>query len=381
MKKLLIRNACLIDKANGYHGDKLYCVAITDDKIEKIAETIDESGYEVIDAQGQYVSAGMIDIHIHHRIGNPGTDMGSADHLGVYRGVTTVIECGSVYVSDADDFAREAAATNTRYFGLLCGLGETPELRAKGHCDDLHIEHYRKAMEDHPGLFVGLKVTASNRRSNDRGYGAVRVCEEMGRELGIPLTVHVGSFPPDPCGIIELMNEGDVVTHTYHGKPNVSLFRADGTPKEGFVRARRRGVKFDVGHGSESFSYPVYDRARRKGFYPDLIGTDIRKENVDGPAYSLAVVMSKIMNLGMSLEDAVEKVTYNAAQTYKLDGLGQIKEGMQADFTFFRVDDVDMEIIDCFYNYQPLRKLIRPSKTICSKHGFAEVYDCSECTV
>ncbi|MBQ5556133.1 MAG: hypothetical protein IIT44_10210, partial [Erysipelotrichaceae bacterium] len=52
-----------------------------------------------------------------------------------------------------------------------------------------------------------------------------------------------------PNGIIELMNEGDVVTHTYHGKPNVSLFKPDGTPKDGFVRARRRGVLFDVGHG------------------------------------------------------------------------------------------------------------------------------------
>ena len=201
----------------------------------------------------------------------------------------------------------------------------------------------------------------------------VRHAKEICRRLGMPLTIHIGNFPPDPCGLVEFLDKGDVVTHTYHGK-EVSLFKEDGTPKESFVRARARGVKFDVGHGTASFDYTVYDRARRKGFTPDIISTDMRAINVDGPVFSIETVMSKVHNLGLPLEDCVNAVTYEAAETYHLEGLGQLKEGMLADFTFFEVNDCDLEVADCYFHMQPLSKIIEAKEVIVSKNNDSILY-------
>lgn len=378
MKKYIIKNGILLDKQNHYHQEAME-IAVENGIITKIAKQIDETGYAIVDAEGQYISAGMIDIHMHNRLrASKEETMEDADSLGVYRGVTTMIECGSVAVNEIESFLQDVNKAKSRYYGLLSGHGEEGFGKAGSQdISKIHLEHYRKAIENHPGIIVGLKVACSNTITNDLGYGLVKHAKEICNELCLPLTIHVGNFPPDPNGLVEFLDAGDVVTHTYHGK-EVSLFKNDGTPKDAFVRARKRGVLFDVGHGSASFSWIVYDKARRKGFYPDIISTDIRAININGPAYSLAVVMSKIMNLGMSLEDVVYANTYTAAKAYRLDGLGQLKEGCKADFTFFTVDDVELELADCYYQMQPIKKLIRPKKTIVSKGEQSELYICNE---
>ncbi len=377
MDNFIIKNGVLVDKQNGFHSIQLD-VAVANGKIQKIEKNLSMEGYEVIDASGQYIAPGFIDAHIHHRKTMPVHDLGSADHLGVYRGSCTIIECGTVCVDDLGVFANEVNECKTRYYALLSGHGEDGFGKAGSQdVDKMHIEHYKNACEKYPGLVVGLKVACSNTLTNDKGYGLVKKSKEIANALGMPLTIHVGTFPPDPCGLVEFLDKNDVITHTYHGK-EISLFKADGTPKDSFVRARKRGVRFDVGHGSASFSWSVYDKARRKGFFPDMISTDIRKSNINGPVYSLAVVMSKLLNLGMELEDVIKAVTYTPAEIYQLKGLGELKEGAYADFTFFTIEDVEMELVDCYYQYQPIKKLICPVKTIVSKGGQSEFYYCNE---
>ena len=119
-------------------------------------------------------------------------------------------------------------------------------------------------------------------------------------------------------------------------------------------------------------------------FYPDLVSTDVRKSNVNGPAYSLAVVMSEVLNLGMPLEDIVHANTFTAANTYSLGNIGQLKVGYQADFTIFSVKDVKMEFEDstyndvCTRNIQKIDKLIVPSYAIVSKTDKTKVFKVTE---
>eukprot|EP01051_Picozoa_sp_SAG22_P008254 SAG22_NODE_618_length_8527_cov_6.070123_3_plen_159_part_00 len=47
--------------------------------------------------------------------------------------------------------------------------------------------------------------------------------------------------------------------------------------------AKRRGVLFDVGHGSASFSWTVAEIAAAEGFWPDIISTDIHAGSCYGP--------------------------------------------------------------------------------------------------
>lgn len=383
MNNLIIKNGVLIDKKNGFHCEKKD-ILVQNGIIQKIDDVIDIPNIEVFDAKGKYVSAGFIDVHVHNNLKpQPGrkkepAPLASIDELGVKRGTTTVVECGSVCLQDFDEFRTWSDNACTRYYGLLSGHGEEGfGTLGSQDVNKIHPEHYYQAVKEHPGYIVGMKVANSNTITNDKGYGLTKLAKEIASHMGMPLMIHIGNFPPDPCGLIEFLDEGDIVTHTYHGK-EVSVFRPDGTPKEGFLRARDRGVLFDVGHGSASFNWTVYDRARRKGFLPDLISTDIRAANIHGPVWSQAVVMSKIMNLGMSLEDVVNCNTYNAAKAIKKVGLGELRVGAFGDFTVFTVNDVDIELPDCNFNMQYLSKIINPTEAIVSKNQDTKIYQVTE---
>ena len=380
MKNYIIKNGILVDKANGLVFAKKD-IYVKDGVISAIEENINVDGAEIIDAKGQYVSPGFIDVHVHNNLKpqpgrkNEPAPLDSIDELGVYRGTTTVVECGSWSVQDFYEFKEKSDEANSRYYTLLSGHGEEG-FGTLGSQDVSKIipEHYYEIVEKNPGYVLGMKVANSNTITNDKGYGLTKHAKEIAKHMGMPLTIHIGTFPPDPLGLIEFLEEGDVVTHTYHGK-EVSLFKADGTPKEAVVRARERGVIFDVGHGSASYCYSVYDRARRKGFLPDMISTDIRTANIHGPVFSMATVMSKFISKDIPLEDVVEKATHTPARVYHLDQIGDLKVGKKADIEFFRVEDVDLELVDCYHNYQPVRQLIVPTSVIVSKDSESRQYE------
>ena len=303
MRKLLIKNGLLIDQSNGFHQTPRD-ILIQDGIIVAIKEKIEDPEAEHFDVQGKWISPGWIDIHVHNRqLEVPGYP--TVDPIGVETGVTTVIEAGTVSVSDLAEFAEESRRSQTRYYGLLSAHSiYGKEKRLSQEVDEIDPSAYQKALKQYPGLIVGVKVTASARRSGYKGYGVTKMARKIAELTGLNVTLHIGAMPPDPNGVFEFLEKGDVVTHVFNGK-SATLFQPDGTPKDPAARARRRGVLFDVGHGMDSFSAPVFDRVYRRGFYPDLISTDVRITNVDGPAYSLPVVLSKIMNLGMPLEEVL----------------------------------------------------------------------------
>ena len=58
----------------------------------------------------------------------------------------------------------------------------------------------------------------------------LRMHVKLAEQSGTPVTVHIGSYPPDPNGIVEFLEKGDVVTHVYNGK-TATLFQPDGYTK------------------------------------------------------------------------------------------------------------------------------------------------------
>lgn len=300
-----------------------------------------------------------------------------ADDLGCRRGVTTVIEAGSTAPLDIEEFAAEAARERTRHFTLLgchCDKGFAPHHRP---LDFGHItpDYFRAAKESHPELVKGLKCLCSGSLAGAQSADLVKRAVEMGEELDLPVMVHIGRFPPDPNEIVELLRKGDLITHSYHGK-EISPYHPDGAPKPAFARARERGVLIDVGHGKESFSWTVCQRAFAAGFIPDSISTDIYAANMNGPVYSLAVVMSKLMALGMSLEDAVARVTALPAAAFRLSQLGSLRPGYLGDLTLFTLEDGQWNLADSYGELQPVNRLIRPWKTVLSRVGSTQVVDC-----
>ena len=114
------------------------------------------------------------------------------------------------------------------------------------------------------------------------------------------------------------------------------------------LEARNRGVFFDVGHGCGSFSWDTARRAFEHHFYPDTISTDLHRYSVAEPlCVSLPQVMSKMLCLGMSLEDAILKTTAVPARALGREReIGTLAPGAQADVLVFDVESGDFPFTD-----------------------------------
>jgi dihydroorotase len=95
--------------------------------------------------------------------------------------------------------------------------------------------------------------------------------------------------------------------------------------------AAQRGVNFDVGHGSVSFSFDTAKKALEDKFLPSTISTDLYKNPLK-TATDLPTVMSKFLALGLPLFKVVKMSTVNPAKILGFDGvLGTLKSGAEAD--------------------------------------------------
>ena len=99
------------------------------------------------------------------------------------------------------------------------------------------------------------------------------------------------------------LRAGDMVTHCLKGQPVTRLTDHRGVVKPAVLDARQRGVLFDVGHGSGSFSWTVARQLAEQGFWPDTISTDVHTSSIKAPiSIDMPATMSRLMHLGMSLE-------------------------------------------------------------------------------
>ena len=79
----------------------------------------------------------------------------------------------------------------------------------------------------------------------------------------------------------------------------------------------------------------------------DTISTDIYNLNTNGPVYDMPTTMSKLLYLGMSVDDVLLRVTANPAKIInRLEGMGQIKVGGPADLALMEVEQGEFRLID-----------------------------------
>ena len=105
-----------------------------------------------------------------------------------------------------------------------------------------------------------------------------------------------------------------------------------GEIRPGVRAAVDRGVNFDVGHGAGSFTWRVARAALEQGLLPGTISSDVHVWNVAGPVYDLATTGSKLLHLGLSLPEVVQRVTATPAACIGQAGqLGTLALGAAAD--------------------------------------------------
>lgn len=333
MFDLIIRRARLADGS-------LTDIAVHQGKIAALGD-VAGSATQQRDLAGRYwLSAGWIDSHVHCYPKSP-VYHDEPDRVGVESGVTTVVDAGSTGADDIDEFYQLTRTASTQVFALLniarTGIVTQNELADMKQIDKVGV---RDAVQRLAGFIIGIKARISSSVVGANGITPLIHAKAIQHENGdLPLMVHIGNNPPDLDEIAELLTSGDIITHCYNGKPNRILTPA-GELKASVKRAIQRGVRLDVGHGSASFSFEVARVAIAQGILPHSISSDIYCRNrINGPVYSLAHVMSKFFNVGMTLSQILDCVTHKAAEGLHLHNKGRLAPGLDADLTIFDIKE------------------------------------------
>ncbi|MCL5039268.1 MAG: amidohydrolase/deacetylase family metallohydrolase [Firmicutes bacterium] len=362
---LLLRSGRIIDPGQGldFVGDLL----IEDGRIRTIGQhlTVNE-GLTALDVSGLIITPGLIDLHTHVYPGV--TNLGvMPDTVGVGMGVTTVVDAGSAGSRNFEPFLETTIReSQTRVLVFLNAAGDGL-IREKGELADLRNVTFAESLEkvkDYPGVIRGIKARASASVVGDLGVKPIALAKDLAFQAGIPLVVHIGNAPPRLEEVLELLQRGDIVTHSFHGKPG-GILGAGGEPLPEVLAARERGVLFDLGHGTSSFCFHTARKAFQAGFLPDTVGTDIYSQNLAGPVFSLAVTMSKLLALGLELPTVIAMATAGAASALGLAGtVGTLRPGVEADVTVlqlcqggFSFSDSEGERLDGRYLLNPVMVL------------------------
>jgi dihydroorotase len=150
----------------------------------------------------------------------------------------------------------------------------------------------------------------------------------------------LADFDASPDGradtLLGRLRPGDLVTHLYGlGTP---LLDDAGKVRPAFDEARRRGVLFDLGHGTAGLWFRLASPALAAKFYPDTISTDMDKTSLLMTRANMTATLSKLLNLGMSFEQLIERVTSRPARALRRSVLGSLAEGAAADVAVFEVE-------------------------------------------
>ena len=351
MNKFMIENARLVDGT-------IVNILVQNGVIQQVASSIkvdDETQVIHLDNES-YVSAGWIDTHTHcfNKFELYADD---CESIGYKKGVTTVIDAGTSGADNVDEFYESVKNCKTHVYSLLniskTGLYAQNELADMRHVD---IDAFMQAYQKYPHFIIGVKARMSKSVVEESGDLPLFEALKIAEQTKLPLMVHI-------------------VTHIFNPKVNGIL--EDGNIKRCVFDAYQRGVFFDLGHGTDSFSFDVLDKANQNNIKVHSISSDIYYRNrQNGPVYDLATTMSKLYKRGYNLADVIACVTSHPAKMLNLSHLGQIEKGYCGEFTIFKIVHETKELVDSTGKRVIVSEYIRPVAVIIRNEYIQLKEDC-----
>ncbi len=340
---LLLAGGRVMDPSQGL--DRVADVGIRDGRIAQVGPGLDGAGCpDVRGISGKYVCPGLIDLHGHWYEGNL---YGVDPLMCLNQGVTTAVDAGSTGYANFPEFRRtvlDRCLTDVYAFVHISFMGlHAPYVEELTDLRYARPEETAAVIEKHRERAIGVKLRIGTMTAN-HGLAALDKALAAAGEAAVPLMVHISSGAEER-EILRRLRPGDILTHCFHGRSN-GMINETVVPEA--REARNRGVFFDVGHGCGSFSWDTARRAFEHDFYPDTISTDLHRYAAAEPlCVSLPQVMSKMLCLGMSLEDAILKTTAVPAQVLGREReIGTLASGAQADVLVFDVEPGDFPFTD-----------------------------------
>lgn len=347
---LLLKGGHVIDARNNLSAVR--DVAIAQGKIAAISENIPESqARKTIDVSSLYVTPGLVDMHVHVFAGSMqreylGENCVRADGFTFRSGVTTVVDAGSSGWRNFGEFRDQIInRSKTRVLAMLnivgSGMGGRPDVEQ--NTKDMEPARTAEVALRHKDVVVGVKVAhyaGPEWIAVDRGV-------EAGKLAGIPVMVDFATFRPErPFQelVLKHLRPGDIYTHQYLSA--VPMLDENGKLLPYLFEARQRGIIFDVGHGGGSFSWRQAIPAVKQGFVPDSISTDLHIDSMNAGMKDMLNLLSKFLNMGMSLDDVIACATWHPAREIHHEELGHLTIGSPADVAVLRLVEGNFGFVD-----------------------------------
>ena len=377
---LLIRNGHVIDARNNI--DEPMDVAISGGKILKVAKAIPSAdAKKIIDATGLYVTPGFIDLHTHVFVGsNQGFADGfsciSPDDITLKAGITTVVDAGTSGWRNFPVFKKnviDRSTTRVLAFLNIAGSGMTG-FPSEEDMNDMDARMTSMVVQQYPEFIVGVKLghfRGSEWTPFDRTIEAAEIAN-----VPIIIECHIPKYPLDE--ILKRLRPGDIYTHTYcTAVDRECILDENGKLKNSVIEARKKGVRFDVGHGGGMFHFDVAAPALKQGLVPDSFGSDLHRSSINSGMKNMLETMSKFLNLGMSLQDVIFRATWNPATSIKRADLGNFSVGAEADIAIINLRKGTFGFIDTKNNKMTgdrrleAEMTIRAGKVVFDMNGLA----------
>jgi dihydroorotase len=363
---LLIRGGEVVDPGGGKEGR--LDVAIERDRIAAVDKDISpESAFHVVDAGGQIVTPGLVDLHTHvfHKITYWGID---PDPVASRTGVTTWNDAGSagaLTLPGLRDFVVRPAQVGITAFLNISSIGLVCDDYECANSHYLDVELFRRLADRNRDLVRGVKVRMGNVPTFEGdALEPLRRARRAADECELPLMVHIAFGPPAVEEVLPFLKPNDVLTHCFTGLP-MRIVDAEGRLLDTAKRAWDSGVVMDIGHGTGSFSFETAEAVTAAGHKPDVISTDLHQLSINGPAFDLPTTLSKFIHLGMSLREVVEAATSRPAAVLGLENeVGTLRPGSRADVALFRIYRGDFPLQDIAGNVRHADQLLRNTTTI-----------------
>jgi dihydroorotase len=308
---LLLKNGHVIDPAN--HRSAQLDVAVTGNKISRVARNLPAAHARVVvDLDGYYVTPGLIDINVHVETGKL-----RPDYNTLPSGVTTAVDAGSSDWKTFPDF--KTAVIDHSKTRLLAFLN----VGAIG----ADAESIARMVGQHAEIIVGIGAHPET----------LAVALDAAQRSGAIVMLDANSQrAPEYAGLLKQLRRGDINTHVYSRlTPQMD---GNGKIRPELSQARRRGVLFDAGHGSDGLWFRIAQPALQQGFLPDTISSGMDTDSIVLPRANMITTMSKFLSMGMSVDQIIERTTVNAARAIRRPELGTLSEGAVADIAVLQIE-------------------------------------------
>ncbi|MGP3960117.1 amidohydrolase/deacetylase family metallohydrolase [Nonomuraea sp. 3N208] len=342
---LLLAGGDVIDVGGGHVGR--YDVGVRGGRIAAVAPALPRhAAREVVDARGKLITPGLVDLHAHVHPGATywGID---PDPVAWYTGVTTWVDAGSagayaiesLRAAVSDYQVRVAALLNVSAVGLTAPDGESREL---ANCD---VDLAAATLAGNRDLLFGVKVRMDGKTVGANGLEPLRRAIKVAEAGGVPVMVHIGVAPPAVDEVLRLLRPGDIVTHCASGLATGMVDGGGIAPA--VAEAYAAGVLFDIGHGSGGFAFDVLEAQLKAGVIPHTISSDLHARCLYGPVFDLPTTMTKLLAVGLPLEEVVAAATVRPARALGLPGgVGTLAVGARADLAVFALEEGTFELAD-----------------------------------